>query len=55
MRIESIHPGTSLDDVLANLGFQPIVPAELSTTPPPTAEQVWLIRNEIDPEGMYGG
>ena len=55
MRIESIHPGTSLDDVLANLGFHPIVPAELPTTQPPTAEQVWLIRNEIDPEGMYGG
>jgi len=55
MRIESIHPGTSLDDVLANLSFQPVVPAELPITQPPTAEQVWLIRHEIDPEGMYGG
>jgi hypothetical protein len=32
-----------------------VVPAELPVTEPPTAEQVWLIRHEIDPEGMYGG
>jgi glutaconate CoA-transferase subunit B len=55
MQIESIHPGTSLEDVLGNLSFQPIVPADLPTTAPPTAEQVWLIRHEIDPEGMYAG
>lgn len=55
MRVESIHPGISLEDVLANLSFQPVVPADLATTEPPTAEQVWLIRHEIDPEGMYSG
>jgi glutaconate CoA-transferase subunit B len=55
MRIETIHPGTTLDDVLANLSFQPIVPDTIPTTEPPTAEQVRLIRHEIDPEGMYAG
>ncbi len=55
MRIESIHPGASLEDVLANLSFQPVVPADVPVTAPPTAEQVWLIRHEIDPEGMYSG
>ena len=55
MQIESIHPGTTLEDVLANLSFQPIVPAALPITEPPTAEQVRLIRCEIDPEGMYAG
>jgi glutaconate CoA-transferase subunit B len=55
MRIESIHPGASLEDVLANLSFQPVLPGVLPTTEPPTAEQVWLIRHEIDPQGMYGG
>jgi glutaconate CoA-transferase subunit B len=55
MRLESIHPGTTLEDVLANLGFQPIVPDNLPVTEPPTAEQVRLIREEIDPEGMYAG
>lgn len=55
MRLISIHPGTTLEDVLANLSFQPIVPDDLPTTEPPTAEQVRLIRREIDPEGMYAG
>jgi glutaconate CoA-transferase subunit B len=55
MRIETIHPGTTLEDVLANLSFQPVVPDALPMTEPPTAEQVRLIRHEIDPEGMYAG
>ena len=55
MRLESIHPGTTLEDVLANLAFQPIVPDDLPVTEPPTAEQVRLIREEIDPERMYAG
>ncbi len=55
MRLVSIHPGNTLEDVLANLAFEPIVPSDLPTTEPPTAEHVRLIREEIDPEGMYAG
>jgi glutaconate CoA-transferase subunit B len=55
MRLESIHPGVTLEDVLANMAFQPIVPDDLLVTEPPTAEQVRMIREEIDPEGMYAG
>ena len=55
MRLESIHPGTTIEDVLENLSFQPIVPGDLPITEPPTAEQVRLIRQEIDPDGMYAG
>jgi glutaconate CoA-transferase subunit B len=55
MRLLSIHPGTTLEDVLATMSFQPIVPDDLPTTEPPTVEQVRLIREEIDPEGLYAG
>ena len=55
MRIESIHPGNTVEDVVANLGFKPIVPEQIAITPPPTAEQIRLIREEIDPAGMYSG
>lgn len=55
MRLASIHPGSTLEDVLANLAFQPIVPDDLPITEAPTAEHVRLIREEIDPEGMYAG
>jgi len=55
MRLEAIHPTTTLDDVLSNMGFQPIVPDNVPTTQPPTAEQLRLIREEIDPDRMYAG
>jgi glutaconate CoA-transferase subunit B len=55
MRLESIHPGITLEQVLAATGFKPIVPEQIPITPPPTSEQVRLIREEIDPEGMYAG
>jgi glutaconate CoA-transferase subunit B len=55
MRLESIHPSAKLEDVLSTMSFEPIVPGEVPVTAPPTAEQVRLIREEIDPEGMYAG
>lgn len=55
MRLASIHHGVSLEDVLDNLSFRPVVPDQVPTTEPPTAEQVRLIREEIDPEGIYAG
>ena len=55
MRLESIHPGITLEEVLANMNFQPIVPDHLPITEPPTAEQIRLIREEIDPKRMYAG
>lgn len=55
MRLESIHPNTTLEDVLSNMNFEPIVPDEVPVTAPPTAEEVRLIREEIDPEKAYAG
>jgi len=55
MQLESIHPNTTLDDVLSNMSFEPIVPQNLPATVPPTAEEIRLIREEIDPEKAYAG
>ena len=55
MQLESIHPNTTLDVVLSNMNFEPIVPDEVPVTVPPTAEEVRLIREEIDPEKAYAG
>ncbi|NLY93779.1 MAG: CoA-transferase [Myxococcales bacterium] len=51
MRIRSIHPGVKLDDVIANTGFELIVPADLPETRTPTADEVALIR-ALDPKGI---
>ena len=52
MRLKSVHPGVTVEQVLASTGFAPIVPDEVPTTPPPSAQQLALLRNRIDVEGV---
>jgi glutaconate CoA-transferase subunit B len=51
MRLLSVHPGVSVDQVLAATGFLPVLPNQIETTAAPTREQVELLRTVIDPDG----
>jgi glutaconate CoA-transferase subunit B len=51
----SVHPGTSVEDVLENTGFDLIVPDQVPPTPLPSVEELRLLREEIDPKGVYLG
>lgn len=53
MTLTHLHPGTSLDDVRAAMAWDPRIADDLGETPPPTAEELRLIREELDPDGMY--
>ncbi len=53
MRLDSLHPGASLDEVRATMGWDPRIADDLATTPAPTADELRLIREELDPDGMY--
>jgi glutaconate CoA-transferase subunit B len=53
MRVDSLHPGVTLDDVRAATGWEPKVATTLATTPAPTADELRLIREELDPGGAY--
>ena len=53
MRFESLHPGATLDDVRATIGWDIKVAADVATTPPPTVDELRLIRDELDPGGVY--
>ena len=55
MMLISIHPGNTLEDVLATMGFAQIVPSQVPTTEPPEKEQIRLIREVVDPLKMYMG
>ncbi|HEX6417345.1 MAG TPA: CoA-transferase [Acidimicrobiales bacterium] len=51
MRLRSVHPGVTVDEVVAATGFELVVPAEVPASRLPTADELTLIREVIDPEG----
>src|SRR6266487_4171369 len=53
MLLESIHPGVTLDEVRAATGWPVKVADDLTETPAPSAEELRLVREELDPEGVY--
>lgn len=53
MRLESLHPGATLEEVRATMGWQPLMADPLPATAPPTADELRLIREELDPRGVY--
>ena len=53
MRLDSLHPGATLEAVRETIGWEVKVAAELAATPAPTAEELRLIRDELDPGGTY--
>lgn len=52
IRVRSLHPGISFDQVQDNTGF-PLLRAErIPETPAPTSEQLHIIRERLDPNGQ---
>jgi acyl CoA:acetate/3-ketoacid CoA transferase beta subunit len=52
MRLTTLHPSVTLDRVRKKTGFALKVADDLIETPPPTAEELRLLRQEIDPFGI---
>ncbi len=52
MRLTSLHPGVTLRHVQAKTGFPLEVVPDCPETLPPTAEEVRLLREDIDPLGV---
>jgi len=55
MRLDSLHPGVTVDEVRATVGWEPKTASDVGTTPAPTADELRMIREELDPEGTYTG
>jgi glutaconate CoA-transferase subunit B len=53
MRLDSLHPGATIDDVRAATGWDPKVGLAVGATPVPTDDELRLIRKELDPGGAY--
>lgn len=52
MRLRSLHPGVGVERVREATGFELAVPEEVPYTREPTAEELRLIREVIDPGGL---
>ena len=51
IRLRSLHPGITVEQVQQNTGFPVFVPEDVITTPAPTAEQLEIIRR-MDPHNL---
>jgi glutaconate CoA-transferase subunit B len=53
MRLTSLHPGVALADVQEAVGWDVEVADDVAETPAPTADELRLIREALDPDGIY--
>jgi acyl CoA:acetate/3-ketoacid CoA transferase beta subunit len=52
MRIRSVHPGVTVDDIVAATGFELVVPDDVGESRRPTDDELTLIREVIDPDSL---
>jgi len=52
MRVESLHPGVSFEHMQEQTQFELLRPPHIPETPPPTPDEIRLIREHIDPYGI---
>ena len=53
MTLATLHPGVTLETVRQSTGWDPKIAEDLGATPPPSDEELRLIRRDLDPEGVY--
>lgn len=52
MRLISYHEGISIEKIQAKTGFELEIAPNIAETPPPSNEEIRLLREEIDPSGI---
>ena len=55
MKLLAVVPWATVDDVLAEMDFKPIIADPVETLDPPTEQQLAVLRSEIDPGGRAIG
>ena len=53
MVLDSVHPGVTVEEVRAQVAWPLVVSADIKVTDPPTADELLVIRQELDPGGIY--
>jgi len=55
MRVESLHPGVTKEEVIENTSFEMLFIDPLPETPEPTDQELRVLREEVDPLGLVIG
>jgi len=53
LRVVSLHPGVTAEEVLSNTGWPIEVPDPVATTVPPATEELRILRERLDPHHYY--
>jgi glutaconate CoA-transferase subunit B len=52
MRLQSVHPGHTVEEVVQATGFELVVPDSIGETEGPTEEELEVLRTVVDPQGL---
>ena len=52
MRLASVHPGVTVEDVVTATGFELVIPDDVPETRDPTPEELDLLRSVLDTRGL---
>ena len=55
MKVESLHPGVTREQVIANTSFEMLFSDPLCVTPEPADLELAILRQEVDPQGFVIG
>ncbi|MBU0506671.1 MAG: CoA-transferase [bacterium] len=53
MRLISVNPGVTVDDVIKNTGFELLVADNVTENDPPSAKELRILREEVDKDKLY--
>lgn len=53
MKLLSVNPGVTVEQVIENTGFELLVADEVTNNDHPTDKELKILREEIDPDGLY--
>ncbi len=54
MRVRSLHPGVTIDEVVEATGFELVIPDDIPESRAPSAEELRLLNEVIDPKNFRG-
>lgn len=53
MMLLATQPGITVEDVVDNTGFDLFIPDKVESNPPPTVEELHILREEVDRDRLY--